>query len=199
MPDDEWDGACLNCLTERRSLLKGALGLGLGLAMADAAPAQDKDPKKLRPQPGDVLVHADGDKKGQPLKPADLAVDGPQVMAWAMEPASQTVRDGSRLNKVALLRLDPQQLPPEAAARSAEGVLAYSAVCTHAGCDVSGWKKETQVLFCPCHYSEFDPKKDAKVVAGPAPRALPSLPVKAENGGIVVAGPFKGRVGFQQG
>lgn len=195
MPDDEWDGACLNCLTERRSLLKGALGLGLGLAMADAALAQDKDPKKLRPQPGDALVYADGDRKGQPVVPTELAVGGAQIMAWAMEPAGKTVRDGSRLNKVALLRLDPEQAP----AAAADGVIAFSAVCTHAGCDVSGWKQATRVLFCPCHYSEFDPRNGAKVVAGPAPRSLPSLPVKSENGALVVAGPFKGRVGFQKG
>ena len=42
-----------------------------------------------------------------PLKIADLPLGGPQTLAWPMQPANGTVRDGSRLNKVLLLRLDP--------------------------------------------------------------------------------------------
>ena len=62
--------------------------------------------------------------------------------------------------------------------------VAYSAICTHQGCTVAykGGK-----LACPCHGSVFDPARGAKVVAGPAPRPLPEIPVKVEGGEIVKA------------
>jgi rieske iron-sulfur protein len=42
-------------------------------------------------------------------------------------------------------------------------------------------------LACPCHGSVFDPARGAEVVAGPAPRPLPEIPVKVEGGEIVKA------------
>ena len=61
---------------------------------------------------------------------------------------------------------------------------AYSAVCTHQGCTVA--YKNGQ-LACPCHGSVFDPAKGASVVAGPAPRPLPEIPVKVQGGEVVKA------------
>ena len=55
-------------------------------------------------------------------------------MAWPLDPTDNTVRDGSRLNKVLLLRLDHESLDPVTRDRAAEGVVAYSAICTHTGC-----------------------------------------------------------------
>jgi cytochrome b6-f complex iron-sulfur subunit len=62
--------------------------------------------------------------------------------------------------------------------------VAYSAVCTHQGCDVAYQGGE---LACPCHGSVFDPANGAEVVAGPAPRPLPEIPVKVEGGEVVRA------------
>ena len=115
-----------------------------------------------------------------------------------MDPASNTVRSGSRLNKVLLLRLDPEGFDPETKERAVEGIVAYSAVCTHTGCDVTNWHPDRQLLECPCHYSFYDPKEGAKVVSGPSPRRLPALPLKSEGGQLVVAKPFTARAGFQQ-
>src|SRR3712207_4446876 len=157
-----------------------------------------------RPAVGDVLVFAAGEKAGKPIGPSDLEPGGPQVLAWAMEPASGVVRNGSRLNQVLLLRLEPAALDEATGSRSAEGVVAYSAVCTHAQCPVSEWRREAGILHCPCHQSEFDPKQGGKVVGGPAQRPLAALPVKlgegasgaAEGGGVlVVARQFVGRIG----
>jgi rieske iron-sulfur protein len=117
-------------------------------------------------------------------------------LAYPMQPQSNVVRDGSRLNQVLLIRLDPAQLTPEARANSAEGVVVYSAICTHQGCDVSQWKTDTKTLLCVCHGSEYDPKDRAKVTFGPAPRRLAMLPVKVENGVVIVASAFKGKPGF---
>src|ERR1700730_19275257 len=99
-------------------------------------------------------------------------------MAWPMDPASSTVRSGSRLNKVLLLRLHGEDLDPATEERAAEGVVADSAVCTHTGCDVTVWHADSQQLECPCHYSQYDPKAGARVLSEPAPRPLPALPLQ---------------------
>jgi thiosulfate dehydrogenase [quinone] large subunit len=59
---------------------------------------------------------------------------------------------------------------------SKDKVVAYSRVCTHAGCTV-GYDPSTKVLYCPCHGAEFDPRHGARVLAGPAPVPLPKITV----------------------
>ena len=187
---------CQRRASQRRSVLKTVLGLGMTLPFFDVAAAPAKDPAAMPPTSGDQLVFVLGDKKGEVIKVEDLALGGPQQLAYPMEPTGSIVRDGSRLNQVLLIRLDPAQLTPEAKANSAEGVVAYSAICTHQGCDVSQWKTDTNTLLCVCHGSEFDPKDRAKVTFGPAPRRLAMLPVKVVDGVVMVASPFKGKPGF---
>jgi rieske iron-sulfur protein len=174
-----------------------ALGVGLGLLATPRLVLAQADPKRERPHPGDVLVKI-GAADSTPLKPADIPRGGPQILAWPMQPATSTVRDGSRLNKVLLLRLDPVGFDATTQARAADGVVAYSAICPHTGCEVAKWLADTQRLECPCHFSQYDPKSEAAVVSGPSPRPLPALPLKAVDGRLVVAKPFNGRVGFQQ-
>ena len=134
----------------------------------------------------------------EPLKPDDLKLGDKPTMAWPMDPQTNMVRDGSRLNKVLLLRLDPEGFDAETKDHAAEGVVAYSAICTHTGCDVINWHPDRRLLECPCHYSIYDPMEGAKVLSGPAPRRLPALPLKMADGRLVVAKPFTGRAGFQQ-
>jgi rieske iron-sulfur protein len=175
-----------------------ALWLGLSLVAAPrVAAAQDEEPARQRPQPGDLLVKVGADHS-KPLTATDLALDGPQLIAWPVNPQDKTVRDGSRLNKVLLLRLDPAGFDDATKARAADGVVGYSAICPHAGCEVTKWLADVQRLECPCHFSQYDPKAGAAVVGGPAPRALPALPLKSADGRLVVAKPFTARAGFQQ-
>ena len=112
-----------------------------------------------------------------PLAPDSIPLGAEQVMAWPMDPAGSVVRDGSRLNKVLLLRLDPAVLNAQTAQRAADGVVAYSAICPHTGCEVVSWSADRQILECPCHNSEYDPKAGARVIAGPSPRGLAALPL----------------------
>lgn len=165
--------------------------------MPGAGRAESDDPKRmLRPQAGDVLVRSSGDHEGAEIAAADVKAGEPPIIAWAMDPATKVLRDGSRLNQVLLLRLDPSSLGPQTQPHAAEGLVAYSAICTHAQCPVTGWIEDKQVLHCPCHQSEYDPRHDAKVVAGPAPRPLAALPLKINDGKPQVAGGFIGKVGM---
>jgi len=177
----------------RRALLNGALAAGLAVPFARTPLAQEA--RLARPGKGDLLVHASGDKVRQVITLADLPVGGPPVMAWPMDPASKSLRDGSRLNEVVLVRLSPESLDETTRARSVDGVVGYSAMCTHALCPVTGWNAEKHALRCPCHNSEFDPTRAAEVVFGPAPRPLPGLPLAVTDGALIVAGKFLGKVG----
>src|ERR687896_2733 len=106
---------------QRRTVLKGAIGLGLTLPLAQVHAAEEDDPKKARPQEGDRFVFFSGDRKGEVIKVEDLPVGGPQTLAYPMDPATETVRNGSRLNQVLLIRLEPGQLSKDTSANAAEG------------------------------------------------------------------------------
>jgi Rieske Fe-S protein len=172
---------------------------GALLAAPRSAASQDTNPaSEKRPQPGDVLVFADGENEGKLVRPEDLPLGGPQGQAYPKDPVTGTVRDGSPLNLLVVARFDSALLSEETVARSADGVVAYSALCTHENCPVSMWKEEEKLLFCSCHGSEYDPRNSAAVVGGPAPRRLAALPVKLVDGIVTVAAPFTGRVGVQR-
>jgi Rieske Fe-S protein len=181
----------------RRLFLKSALLVGLGLPLVDEALGGESPAANERPREGDRFVASEGG--GSELKPSDLPLDGPPVFVWPKDPKSGVVRDGSRLNQVLLLHLDPASLDGETQAHAADGLLAYSAICTHAQCPVNGWDKARHVLKCYCHDSEYDPRANANVVFGPAPRNLPALPVRIDGGLLVAAGTFIGRVGSSSG
>ncbi len=52
--------------------------------------------------------------------------------------------------------------------------VAYSAICTHAGCTVQ-FNPHAQEIACPCHGAVFDPNNNAQVIAGPAPYPLQKI------------------------
>src|SRR5215469_9818928 len=175
-----------------------ALELGLCFALAPRLAFAQTEPARERPKEGDLLVNVTAVANPEPLKPDNLMLDDKQTLAWPMDPETKTLRNGSRLNKVLLLRLDPEGFDAETKDRAAEGVIGYSAICPHTGCEVTNWHPDRQLLECPCHFSMYDPKQEANVVSGPSPRRLPALPLKIADGKLAVAKPFIGRPGFQQ-
>jgi ubiquinol-cytochrome c reductase iron-sulfur subunit len=106
---------------------------------------------------------------------------------------------------VVLVRLDPAalRLPASRQSWAPGGILAYSKVCTHAGCAIALYRaplfepvEQPPGLVCPCHYSTFDPATGGTVVFGPAGRALPQLPLRIDrNGNLRAGGTFSGPVG----
>ena len=189
-------------MIERRAILLAGISLGLGVGLearggGREGAAPQADGASARPKEGDLLIKV-GDASSTPLTPADIAPGAP-TMAWAMDVGDRAIRNGSRLNQLLLLRFDPKTLAPETLSRAADGVVAYTSICTHTGCDVEEWRQDEQHLECACHFSIFDPKDGGKVVDGPAPRMLPALPLKIADGRLVVAGAFLTPVGFEKG
>lgn len=179
---------------QRRHVLQAALALGAALPAFRTAEGAD-DPKKARPQAGDRFVFFSGEKKGQMVTLEDLPLGGPQIVVWAMDPTTNTVRDGSRLNQVLLIRLMEEELSEETKANAADGVVAYSAACRHQACPVSMWSDKSSALYCACHGTEYDPRDAARVIAGPAKKRLAMLPLQIEGGELQAAGSFTGQVG----
>jgi rieske iron-sulfur protein len=188
----------------RRALILTALAAGACIAASKAAAAGEDQPGSgERPQKADVLVLSEGEQAGKIIQPQDLKLGGPPLRAWPKDPKTSVIRNGSRLNEVLVVRLDPAELDDETRARAADGIIAYSAICSHAGCPVTGWLKgaagDNDVFKCFCHNSEFDPRHSAQVVFGPAQRRLAALPLAAADDSLVVAATFVGKVGQQAG
>lgn len=138
---------------------------------------------------GDHLVEEDAEGAPIPLRLSDLKVGRP-VLAYPFDAKKGVVRNESRLNKIVLLRVAEAELDAKTAARSAAGVVAYSAICTHQGCDVKTWLSKEKALVCFCHSSKFQLLEGGVVSSGPANRALPSVPLKLDGELLVIAGGF---------
>jgi rieske iron-sulfur protein len=187
----------------RRTLILTALATAASAAASKPAAADEDQPgSDERPQKSDVLVFSEGEHADEIITPQDLKLGGPPVHAWPKDPKTSVIRKGSRLNEVLVVRLDPAELDDETRSRSADGIVAYSIICSHAGCPVTAWGKgatdDKDVFKCVCHNSEYDPRQSAQVVFGPAPRRLAALPLATADGSLTVAATFAGKVGAQQ-
>jgi nitrite reductase/ring-hydroxylating ferredoxin subunit len=66
----------------------------------------------------------------------------------------------------------------------ADGLKAYSAVCTHFACIVK-WDAASETLKCPCHEGDFS-VADGSVISGPPPAPLMVLDTEVVDGQIYV-------------
>ena len=204
----EDDGGCKNeqCCRQvrpdrrRRALLGGLTGwllspLLLRPGPASAATGDSADPKRMRAQAGDQLAFKTGARKGEAIALADMVFDARPLLAYPYDPVAGVLRDGSRLNQILVLRLPEDGYIDEVRARAVDGVIAYSAICTHENCPVSAWHPEDQLFICPCHETHYDPRNGARVVSGPAKRALPALPMTVKDGMLMASAGLTGKVG----
>jgi ubiquinol-cytochrome c reductase iron-sulfur subunit len=139
------------------------------------------------------------DVRGKPLLAADIEAG---TFYTAFPEGANRDELGS---PVVVVRLAPSalRLPTSRRGWAPEGILAYSKICTHAGCAVALYRKPTfppidprPALVCPCHYSTFDPARGGKVIFGPAGRGLPQLPLEIDSAGnLRAAGNFSGPIG----
>ena len=174
----------------------GTVGLAFAVPAASLGPVLDIDPFFRTPwHRGRRLV----DEQGKPYR-AD-AIE--QKTFYTAYPEGADREDlGAPL---IVVRLDPGELrlPPDRQGWAPEGIVAYSKICTHAGCAISVYRVPTfaptqpkPALVCPCHYSTFDPADGGSVTFGPAGRPLPQLPLQIDDSGnLRAAGNFPEGVG----
>ncbi len=184
----------------RRALLGGLTGwifspMLFRAAAGRAAVDDGVNASKMRAQAGDQLAFKTGARKGQAITIADVAYGARPLVAYPYDPIEGVLRNGSRLNQILVLRLAEDSFSDKVRARAVDGVIAYSAICTHENCPVTAWHPDDQLFICPCHESHYDPKDGARVVSGPAKRALPALPLTVKDGVLMAAGGLTGKVG----
>jgi ubiquinol-cytochrome c reductase iron-sulfur subunit len=189
-------------ITRKRLLLGagtaagGALGLAALTPVASLGPLWYTTPLDQTPwRRGTRLV----DETGRPYSSA--AIEQGSFYTAFPEGADPEAIGSS----IVVVRVDPAtlRLPAERAAWAPGGIVAYSKICTHAGCAIALYRKPTfpvlepaPALVCPCHYSTFNPALGGAVTYGPAGRALPQLPLLVDGSGILRAGGnFSGPVG----
>jgi ubiquinol-cytochrome c reductase iron-sulfur subunit len=171
-------------VTSRRLLL-GALGAAVGaLGVAALFPIRSLGPRpgsslsRTAWRPGSRLVNEDG----SPVKFSEVAVD---TLATVFPEGHA----GSADSQTVLVRVSEDLIDPRPGREdwAPSGLLAYSKVCTHAGCPVGLYEQDTHQLLCPCHQSAFDVLDGARPVFGPATRSLPQLPLRIDADGYVRA------------
>lgn len=184
----------------RRTLLLAAAPLGLAplVLLRDLGPLPEK---KLRHTYwGEAVKKAKSEgKKGvrlvidgtnRPLKASDFNSVGGiiTVLPEGIEHEHEV------LNKIAkastlLVHVPVEKLKPAKGRENwhVGGIIAYSKICTHVGCPAALYEQTTHHILCPCHQSTFDATDGAKVIFGPAARALPQLPIGVDNEGYLIA------------
>ncbi|GAA5438024.1 ubiquinol-cytochrome c reductase iron-sulfur subunit [Deinococcus aquaticus] len=179
----------------RRKFINVAMGttaavgtVSLVSALGTANPVFRLTPDKAPPVKGDVLVHASESKEGELIKVSDLSEQ--LVRAWPMgkdKDGNKVIRKGDPNNILALYRFPKGQIvEPTKLDVTVDGeIVAYSDICTHAGCSVAD-SDQGDGMKCPCHSGQYDPKRGCKVIGGPPPRPLAQLPIKLEGDQLVV-------------
>jgi len=180
-------------ITRRKALLGMLLGALGALAAALAIPVFS-----LGPAPGRQLFETSW-KSGLRLVGLDgNPVTADQIPVGGIQTVFPENAVGVSDSQTVLINVGPGvlQLDPESAAWAPDGYVAYSKLCTHAGCPVGLYLADQHTLLCPCHQSEFDVLRGAVPVSGPAGRALPLLPIQRQPDGTFVAlGDFTAPVG----
>jgi ubiquinol-cytochrome c reductase iron-sulfur subunit len=174
----------------------GTLGVALVAPAVSMGPLFDTDPLRATPwRRGRRLVDSDG----VPLKADDISTE---TFYTAYPEGASRDEIGS---PVVVVRLPTSELrlPPGREGWAPEGILAFSKICTHAGCAIALYRHPLfppnapkPALVCPCHYSTFDPATGADVIFGPAGRPLPQLPLMIDTArDLRATGNFSGNVG----
>ena len=175
----------------RRNFIIRTFGAALGaLGVAALFPI-----RSLGTRPGRDLFQtawAEGTRMvtetGQLVRAEDLAVNG---ILTVFPEGSDNAAD----SQTVLIRL-PEEAATEVEDTDELGLVAFSKICTHAGCPVGLYQAATYELFCPCHQSVFEVLRNAEPNSGPATRPLPRLPISVDDSGYVIAtGDFPEPVG----
>ena len=178
----------------RRKLLAGAAGVcACGLGVLVGAPVASLGPRVRK-----TLASSAWEKGRQVVDLDDNPVSVDMLEVGSMLTGFPEGADKRDLGSpVIVVRVEPSELHLEPQRRSwaPQGIVAYSQICTHAGCAVTEFRYPLYgrtapggpALVCPCHYSTFDPTRGASVMFGPAGRPLPQLPLSVDDRGLLHA------------
>jgi ubiquinol-cytochrome c reductase iron-sulfur subunit len=174
-------------LLRASAVAAGGLGAAAAVPLASAGPGLEDRPARTPWRTGARLV----DSEGEPI--AAAAINAGAFLTAFPEGADR--RELGSPVVVVRVRPDELRLPPERAGWAPDGIMAFSKICTHAGCAVNLFRypkheptSDPPALVCPCHFSTFDVRAAADVVFGPAARPLPQLPLAIDESGRLVAG-----------
>jgi ubiquinol-cytochrome c reductase iron-sulfur subunit len=129
------------------------------------------------------------DPSGTPIRASDVTLGSAfHVIPEGLDESSHPLEEKAKAS-VLLMRLKPEDLTVSKGKEdwNYEGIVAYSKICTHVGCPVALYEQQTHHLLCPCHQSQFDIKREAEVIFGPAKRPLPQLPITVDDEGYLIA------------
>lgn len=191
--------ACQSPDNGRRSLLTGALALVALAPMAATRLATAQEPAAAgrtsqKPEAGDKLAFMLGPKQGQQIQPSDIELGKEPTLAYPMDPHSGKVLV-AKANLLTVVRLKSEELQPASAKNAADGIVAFSSLCTHYGCPITTLHPSKTQIVCNCHGSIFDAANRGAVTQGPATRRLAMLPLAIQNGVLLVTGKFDGPLG----
>lgn len=177
----------------RRFLARLLLGALAALGLAALFPI-----RSLGPRPGRTLFTTSWRKGARVVDGTGRPVAASELLPGSVVTVFPEGAVGSADSQALLIRVEPEllQLPAGRLAWAPGGHVAYSKVCTHAGCPVGLYDREEQRLVCPCHQSTFDVLSGARPLRGPAARPLPQLPLEIDPDGLLRAlGDFAEPVG----
>ncbi|HET7486458.1 MAG TPA: Rieske 2Fe-2S domain-containing protein [Acidimicrobiales bacterium] len=154
----------------------GALGVAALFPIRSLGPNPGRSLFRTAWRKGSLVV----DERGQPVRVDQLDVGG----VLTVFPEGHV---GAADAQTLLIRATDRDFTtrPGREGWAPEGNVAYSKVCTHAGCPVGLYQVATRELLCPCHQSLFAVMRGAKPVFGPATRSLPQLPLEVDDRGYL--------------
>jgi ubiquinol-cytochrome c reductase iron-sulfur subunit len=147
--------------------------------------------RSLGPRPSDLELDSSPWSPGKRLVNADgIAVRASDVPGGGLVTVFPEGAVNSENGQAVLMRVvDPGLIRPLPGREtwSPAGLIAYSKVCTHAGCPVGLYEAGSNQLLCPCHQSTFDVLNGATPIFGPAAARLPQLPLAVGADDVVYA------------
>ncbi len=176
-------------VVRRRGFLGGLLAAGSGIMgvvlvfplLRSLGPTPGKALDRTNWKAGSFLV----DITGRRIHRADIEFGG----FVTVFPEGFTDPTDQAVDQTVLIRprSEPWPKPRARATWSPDQYVAFSKVCTHAGCPVGLYQEALFQLLCPCHQSLFNVLQGARPVFGPAPRPLPQLPLYIDDNGFLHA------------
>ena len=174
---------------ERRNFLRTMLGLAalsfsalavfeIASSLSQPAPTQAYNPNAVAQQVNYFPTNLQPQAQPQSAVTSS-ASQGSRLVANASNiPVNQSLTlNDATYGPVILIHLDNGKF------------VAYSSICTHAGCQVQ-FDPSMKDIVCPCHGAVYDPNNNAQVLGGPAPYPLQSIPIQyqASTGNIYMTG-----------